>query len=139
MSTRTSPTFLLATLARRHRGHLTARLTELDLHAGSELMLVELWREDGVTQAELAARLGVRPPSVTKVLRGLVRRGLVERRSDPDDARVWRVHLTSAGSRMRQPVEHAWHEAERETLARLSQADARRLREVLARAVGRLP
>ncbi|HEX9466833.1 MAG TPA: MarR family transcriptional regulator [Acidimicrobiia bacterium] len=48
----------------------------------------------------LAAQLAVSPPSVTGVVTGLVARGLVERRNDPDDRRRLTLLLTAEGSRL---------------------------------------
>ena len=58
-------------------------LAEVELHVGQEMVLIELWREDGLRGGELAERLGVVSPTVTKMLRRLERCGLVSRRRDP--------------------------------------------------------
>jgi long-chain acyl-CoA synthetase len=48
----------------------------------------------------LARRLAVSPPSVTAVVDGLVGRGLVERRADPEDRRRLTLLLTRDGKRL---------------------------------------
>jgi DNA-binding MarR family transcriptional regulator len=128
-------TYLLTALQRAHRARLEPRLATLRLHPGADLALAEISRHEGLAQGELARRLWVRPPSITKVVRGLERRGLVERMTDPDDARVSRVYPTPEGRRVSRAVERAWRAAERDTLAALSGADVTALRELLARAV----
>lgn len=50
-------------------------------------------RNDGPTQTELADALEVERISVGRMVDRLVDNGLVERRSDPGDRRVWRLHL----------------------------------------------
>jgi long-chain acyl-CoA synthetase len=45
----------------------------------------------------LAGRLAVTRPTITALIDGLVQRGLVERRSDPDDGRRAQHQLTTAG------------------------------------------
>lgn len=47
----------------------------------------------GVSQRELAARLEVRPPTVSAAVDKLVAAGVVERLPSPDDARAYRVRL----------------------------------------------
>jgi DNA-binding MarR family transcriptional regulator len=126
--------FAIGRLARAHRAAVAPRLAALGLNSGAELLLAELWREDGIMQSELAERLAVRPPSVTKVVRGLAAQGFVERRVHPDDARISLVFLTRAGRALRAEVESAWAEAERETLGVLPRSDAKQLRRLLARA-----
>jgi DNA-binding MarR family transcriptional regulator len=53
---------------------------------------------DGSTASSVLARqLAVRPPTVTAVVDGLVGRGLVERRADPEDRRRLTLSLTRDG------------------------------------------
>lgn len=56
---------------------------------------------DGSTASSvLARRLAVSPPTVTAVVDGLVARGLVERRADPQDRRRLTLLLTRDGKRL---------------------------------------
>ena len=54
------------------------------------------------TLGELAAAEQVRPPTMTRIVRGLEADGLVGRKSDPGDGRVVRVHATAKGNRVLQ-------------------------------------
>ena len=49
------------------------------------------------SMGRLAERQGVTLPTMTKMVAGLVERGLVERQVDEADRRVVRLHLTGAG------------------------------------------
>jgi MarR family transcriptional regulator for hemolysin len=60
------------------------------------MILVRLRRCGGMTQRELAEILEVEPITVGRLVDRLAARGLVERRADPADRRVWRLHLTPA-------------------------------------------
>lgn len=53
-----------------------------------------------LTLGELAAAEQVRPPTITRLVRGLEAAGLVRVVSDPDDARVRRVRATARGRRL---------------------------------------
>jgi long-chain acyl-CoA synthetase len=56
---------------------------------------------DGSTASSvLARRLAVSPPTITAVVDGLVARGLVERRADPEDRRRLTLLLTRDGKRV---------------------------------------
>lgn len=50
-------------------------------------------------QSELATRLRLAPRTVTELVDGLERDGLVQRQTDPADRRARQVHLTAAGGR----------------------------------------
>jgi DNA-binding MarR family transcriptional regulator len=54
------------------------------------------------TLGELAAAEQVRPPTMTRIVRGLEAAGLVRRRRDVDDARVHRLEATAKGRRVMQ-------------------------------------
>ncbi|GAA4916124.1 DNA-binding MarR family transcriptional regulator [Nonomuraea thailandensis] len=119
-------TYALIKLMKAHRNQLAAALVPLGLHVGQELLLNQLWREDGLTQGELIARLGVEPPTVTKTLQRLERGGIVYRAPDPDRPRVGRVYLTDTGKALREPVEGIWKQLD-EDLQRGFTAEEREL------------
>src|SRR5215210_9307400 len=108
--------FALAKVCKAHRAYIGGLLAEHGLHVGQEMALLEPWQEDGLRGGELAARLGVEPPTVTKMLRRLEGCGLVERRQDPKDARSFRVYLTEKGRALDGPVARCWAQAEETAL-----------------------
>lgn len=57
------------------------------------VILSRLERQPGLSQKELAEILEVEPITVARLLDRLQARGMVERRPDPADRRVWRLHL----------------------------------------------
>jgi len=64
------------------------------------VMLIRLNRQPGLSQKELAELLEVEPITVARLADRLEARNLLERRPDPADRRVWRLHLLPAA----QPV-----------------------------------
>ena len=120
-----SASFTLAKVCKAHRANVGALLAEHGLHVGQEMVLVELWQDDGLRGGELAVRVGVEPPTVTKMLRRLERCGLVERRPDPTDARSFRFYLTKEGRSLLRPILRCWERAEEAALAGFSQRSAR--------------
>jgi MarR family transcriptional regulator, transcriptional regulator for hemolysin len=64
------------------------------------VMLIRLDRQPGLSQKELAELLEVEPITVARLADRLEARGLLERRPDPADRRIWRLHLLPAA----QPV-----------------------------------
>lgn len=123
----------LHALARSHRARLAALLAPHGIHAGQDVLLLAIWEEPGLSQAALAVRLGVEPPTITRMLQRLERSGLVERRADPHDARVLRVHPTPRSRLLEGTVRRAWAQLDEVLVAELGESAAARLRE-LARA-----
>ena len=125
--------YALAKVCRSHRGNVGGILAEFGLHVGQDMVLVELWQADGLRGGELACRLGVEPPTVTKMLRRLENLSLVERRADPADARSFRVYLTPEGRALEDPVSRSFVRAEERTLAGLEPSERRELSRLLAK------
>ena len=114
---------------RAHHKLAEKLLGELGLHVGQEFVLMQLYAEEGVSQSQLAELMGVEPPTVTKMLNRM--HEFVERRPDPDDARVSRVYLTERGRALEQPVMRAWQTLEAQTVAGLNTTEQVLLRRLL--------
>jgi DNA-binding MarR family transcriptional regulator len=70
---------------------------ELGVTGPQRLVVRIVGRFPGISQAAIAEILHVHPSTVTGVQRRLVERGLIERRTDPSDARRAQLYLTEAG------------------------------------------
>lgn len=122
---------LIVKVARAHRNYAAVLLADLGLYAGQEFLLMQLWKQDGLAHSELCDRLDVEPPTLTKMIKRLESCGVVERRKDPVDARVCRVHLTDRGYALQEPVEQQWQKLELKTLDNLSLEEKLLLRRLL--------
>lgn len=131
-----SPSYQLIRVLGRYKALVAEGLDRYGLHSGQEFYLAQLWREDGVTSADLAARTGVSAPAVTKVVSGLERAGLVHRERDSSDARLVRVRLTEAGRALREPVSRIWLESEREFWGGLADDERARVRAAIGDLLG---
>lgn len=80
------------------RRSLSRRAAELGLQDGEWGVLVQLRRSgEGISQKELAWRLGNEPHALVRVLVNMEKAGLVLRTIDPEDARGRQVSLTGRG------------------------------------------
>lgn len=85
----------------------------------------------GLRVGDLAAWLGVKPPTVTQLVDALVSRGLVERFADTADRRAIRVRLSAEGRQMADSF-HARAMDETEALvAHLGSENSEKLAELL--------
>jgi DNA-binding MarR family transcriptional regulator len=64
-------------------------------------VLTHLWQKDGLQQSELALCTNRNRANVTRILDILEREGIVERRDDAKDRRVFRIFLTDKGNSLR--------------------------------------
>ena len=87
----------LVQAARLHRGRMGDKLASVGLFAGQEQVLQALAAAGPMTMGELAAILRVRPPTASKTISRLATLSLVERHTEPGDARIVRVRLTEEG------------------------------------------
>ncbi len=85
--------FLLHDVARLLRVDADKRARAHGMTRAQWAILIWLEREPGISQKELAELLEVEPITVARLVDRLEGRGMMERRPDPRDRRIWRLHL----------------------------------------------
>lgn len=85
--------FLLHDVARLLRVDADKRARQHGMTRAQWGILIWLKRQPGISQKELAEFLEVEPITVARLIDRLEARGMVERRPDPRDRRIWRLHL----------------------------------------------
>lgn len=98
-------------------------------------VLRQLSNEPGLSGAELARRLLITPQGVQLALKSLEQRGLIERRPDPQHARILKVYLTREGRSVAKAVVGDAIAAHEAVFGVLTPEEQRTLRDLLARAV----
>jgi len=117
----------VARLQRRLRQSTSGSLTP-----GQVSVLASLDKHEALTLGELAALEGVRPPSLTPVVRALVHDGFVARSPDEADRRSARVRLTPLGRDELNLVRQRRNEFLERKLASLTTPDRERARELIS-------
>jgi len=85
--------FLLHEVAHLVRTRADQRARERGMTRAQFVILKRLSRTPGLSQNELAAIVEVEPITIGRLIDRLEARGLVERRRDPKDRRIHRLHL----------------------------------------------
>ena len=98
-------------------------------------VLRQLANEPGLSGAELARRLLISPQGVQLALTSLERRGLVERKQDPQHGRIMQAYLTGEGRDVAETVVGAALAAHAQVFGVLSAEEQETLRELLSRVV----
>jgi DNA-binding MarR family transcriptional regulator len=130
-----------AALTRASKGLKAASadvLRALGVHIGQNFLLDELWREDRLTTGDLARRIGVEVPTVTRMTQRMEAAGLVTRERDEADRRVVRIALTPLGESLRGPVPAALDRVGARALQGLDDDERRQLIALLDRVAGNL-
>lgn len=89
---------LLMVVARLSRVEADRRARQYGMTRAQWGILIHLQKTPGLSQKELSSMLEVEPISVARLVDRLARAGLVERRADERDRRVWRLHLLPAAA-----------------------------------------
>ncbi len=109
---------------------------------GREGITSDHWRvlrhladESGHTMGEIAERLEMNPPTLTKLIDRMVGKSLVQRAADPEDSRRVLVYVTDAGLGLLRELQSKvdGHHAALQTL--LGERNARQLERLLTRLV----
>ena len=91
----------LQSATRLARTALAARLLDHGFYAGQDQIMLALSQLDGQTPGQLAGKLGVRPPTITKTINRLQAQGVLDKRASEEDARqacrsgarIWREEI----------------------------------------------
>ena len=117
--------------ARSMRTVLSRNLLATGLYAGQDGVILALSQEGGLTAGALAARLGVKAPTMTRTIGRLEAQGFVERKPDETDGRLTVVHLTEAGRASIGRITEAARLSEQQAADGLSEKDMRNLLKLL--------
>ncbi|RLQ88972.1 MarR family winged helix-turn-helix transcriptional regulator [Notoacmeibacter ruber] len=104
---RFSAGYLANHMARLFFHALQRNIAALDLAPAQFMTLLELWEEDGLTQAELVERLDVEQATMANTLKRMERDGLIERKPHPVDRRSRKNCLTERGRNLQKPATEA--------------------------------
>ncbi|MBT4487411.1 MAG: winged helix-turn-helix transcriptional regulator, partial [Rhodospirillaceae bacterium] len=114
-------------------GVLREGLLDSDFPLTEARVLYEMDARGETTAKELSRDLDLDPGYLSRILRGLLSRGLVDKRPAPDDRRKGILSLSTAGGRAFADLEQISRSANANLLAPLSDADQARLVEAMSR------
>jgi DNA-binding MarR family transcriptional regulator len=127
----TGNAFLLAQLGAHAASKFAERVGCLDLTPAHSGVLRLVAQQPGLSQQAIAQRLGVAPSKVVALVDDLQARQLIERRRSTADRRNHALHLTQPGRRTLAEIRTVAIEQEAEMMTALTDAEQRRLTELL--------
>lgn len=131
--------FQFSVLARQWRRTLDESLERAGLSDATWAPLIHLQElGEGVTQKELAHRLGIDGSSLVRLLDILEQKGFIERQVDKDDRRARQIYLTDAGRAAVKDIRRVLSRAEAKMLADVSDAELDAVLHIFARIAARI-
>ncbi|MBB5343988.1 MarR family winged helix-turn-helix transcriptional regulator [Tunturibacter empetritectus] len=128
---RGQPAFLLAQLGAHAANQFTERLAVLQLTPADAGILRLLRVAAAISQQELSEKLRIHPSRLVAILDNLERRQLVERKPNPNDRRLYSLHLTKDGGEILERIGKVAREHQEALLSALNAADRKKLTELL--------
>ena len=117
---------------------LEKRIATHGLKRGQWYFLRVLWTEDGLSQRELSARVGMMEPTTVIALRSMEKSGLIRRVRSADDKRKAQVWLTPKAHRLRNELLSVARGITAEAEQGLSHDELAQFRRVIARMTANL-
>lgn len=128
--------FLLGYLGEKSRRSFIALLEPHGFHPREFGLMTVMAKRPGLTQQELASLARVDPSSMVAVLDDLERRGIAERRVDPEDRRRRSVFLTQKGEEQMQVLQREARKAAKSFLEPLDDEERETLNALLRKLSG---
>lgn len=88
---------LMTAVHRQLHDHVRTVWEEREIPATQMMVMHQIAREEGITLSEIARRLGLAKSHVSKTVDELSTAGYLEKRPDPHDGRILRLHRTGSG------------------------------------------
>lgn len=130
--------YLTNHLARLFASELQNAIRHLGIAPAQFMTLLELWRQDGLTQKALVKRLDVEQATMANTLTRMERDGLIRRKPNPADARSQQIWLTPRAKKLEEPATEAAGSINAIALADLSDAEKTQFLDMMRRVIATL-
>lgn len=117
------------------RIYARGRTRDVEMHRGQVPILDYIITNDGCTQAEAAAFLGVTPASVALSAKRMAAAGLIERSADEEDMRRNHLSATEKGKRAFEDFMAVFHEIDERMFEGFSDEELNLFNEMLMRMI----
>jgi DNA-binding MarR family transcriptional regulator len=133
---KSQPAFLLTQIGAHAASGFAERLAILQLSPPDAGILRLLRMSAGISQQALSARLQIHPSRLVAILDNLEKRKLIERNLNPDDRRLYSLHLTKDGVEMLERIGKVAREHQDALLAALNSDERGKLTALLQKIAG---
>lgn len=90
---------LLGKVSHKNFQYRYSLLKKENLHPGQLPLLILLWKKEGLSQRELACKMGIKPSTLNVMIGRLEKNGFIRKEHDPKDQRKSLIYFTEEGKR----------------------------------------
>lgn len=112
---------------------LFSDIRDMGLSLGQPKVLDYLKDRDGAVQKEIARGCHIEPASLSTILRGMEKSGLIIRRMQEDNRRNLKVYMTDRGRELGKDITKKFSEIEKKALTGFSEEEMEKLRSFLTK------
>ena len=123
----------IVTLITSYKNLVTKRIRPLGLYPGQDMILLELFKNNNVSQNKLVTTLCVDHSTIAKSINRMTKAGLVTTSKSKEDKRITLVSLTNSGTEMAKKLHAILLEAEKSTTEGLSTEEQRLFLEMIGK------
>lgn len=127
--------YLIFLAAKTQRNVAAELLRPLGIYLGQEILLMQLWDQDGQCLSDFAEKLSLDASTITKMVQRLEKQGILKRNVDKDDKRSVVVNVTPAGQKLRGKVEKMWSDLNKAASKNLSNDELKILQSLLRKLI----
>ena len=84
----------ISQIYRKGRSFINKGLTQYDMGYGQMLFLLQLYKQDGISQEELSEKLSIDKGTTARSIKKLEKEGFIIRLKDEHDKRAYKIYLT---------------------------------------------
>jgi DNA-binding MarR family transcriptional regulator len=122
---------LVGNIGRLHATLADQYMERIGLYRGQAILLMILSEQNGLTHSQIAEKLEISPPAVTKVIKCMEALSYVRRQPDSGDERVSRVFLEQEGGAVTRQIKNALDQIDQVLLSTLSPKEQEELIQLL--------
>ena len=112
--------YLFVNICKVRRNKANELLSKYGIHAGQDILLYQLMKEDGQTVSNLVENICIQHATISNMINRMECNGLISKTKDDCDMRVSRIFLTEKGKEVIEQVNNVWKELEQQTINGLS-------------------
>jgi DNA-binding MarR family transcriptional regulator len=117
------------------RPYYAKHMAQFDLKPSEFAALSLVFENPGASQRQVADAVMISPPNMASLMERLEERGLLRRQQDPQDKRLYLLHLTDAGAQLHSQASSVVQNLEERASSMLTPDEKERLLELLAKVI----